>query len=196
MQMVLTSDPLTTLGQVSAIIILIFTLISTLVSMALVVVLLFGVSWLREKVKLVKQLRPVVDSVNANSQAAAKGALPAPTGNENAAEKVARAAAQAPAYARAIEEKVEQRSDRVAGAVIEFRARTVMVTGTLKALFLPGLTNRTNRARLPGARNVSALEEGRRDGAAVKITEPPAVGAIAAPDSAGQPVAAANAPKA
>jgi len=196
MQMILASDPLTTLGQVSAIIMLIFMLISTLVSMALVVALLFGISWLREKVKLVKQLRPVVDSVNANSQAAAKGALPAPTGNENAAEKVARATAQVPAYARSIEEKVEQGSDRVAGAVIEFRARTVMVKGTLKALFLPGLNNRPKRARLPGARNISALEEGQRDDAAAKIAEPPALRAIAAPDSAGQPVAASNAPKA
>ncbi|HEY6287003.1 MAG TPA: hypothetical protein VIX20_15175, partial [Ktedonobacteraceae bacterium] len=38
-----------------------------------------------------------------------------------------------------IEKRVEPVADRIAGGVIEFRARTVMAQGMLKAFFLPGL---------------------------------------------------------
>jgi len=38
-----------------------------------------------------------------------------------------------------IEKKVEPIADRIADGVIEFRARTVMAQGMLKAFFLPGL---------------------------------------------------------
>jgi hypothetical protein len=48
----------------------------------------------------------------------------------------------------AIEKKVEPGADRVADAVIEFRARTVMVQGVLKAFFLPGLTKQKPRSPL------------------------------------------------
>jgi hypothetical protein len=44
---------------------------------------------------------------------------------------------------QAVEEKVGQGADRVASAVIEFRARTAQAQGVLKALFLPGLTRKS-----------------------------------------------------
>lgn len=142
MYVLLASDPLALAGQIAAIVLLLFMLVDILVGLALAVALLFGLSWLREKAALLKKLRPVVDSVNITSVAAIKGEEPPPIGNETKTEKIAHAAALVPAYTRTVEQKVEHGSDRVAGAVIEFRARTVMVTGTLKALFLPGLANR------------------------------------------------------
>jgi len=105
------------------------------------------------------------------------------------------AAALVPAYAHSVEQKVEHGSDRVAGVVIEFRARTVMVTGTLKALFLPGLDNR-QRPRRPAWQEVPALEaEHGIDNAAAWITTPLASKSIAAPANSGQPVSAENAPR-
>ncbi|WP_297161526.1 hypothetical protein, partial [Thermogemmatispora sp.] len=47
-----------------------------------------------------------------------------------------------PEHVRAIDRRVEQGSDRVAEAVIEFRARTMMVKEIAKAFFLPGLVRR------------------------------------------------------
>jgi hypothetical protein len=52
-----------------------------------------------------------------------------------------------------IEKRVEPVADRIAGGVIEFRARTVMVQGMLKAFFLPGLIKLKTQSPLllPGA---------------------------------------------
>lgn len=136
---VLASDPLAPWGEAAAIVILLYTLVSILVGLALVLGLTLGFSWAREKAELVKKLRPIVDSVNATAQAATKGALPAAGATDN---KVVRSVAEIPAYARTIEEKVDQGSNRVASTVIEFRARTEMAKTVLKAFFLPGLTHR------------------------------------------------------
>lgn len=179
MYVLLASDPLALAGQIAAIVLLLFMLVDILVGLALAVALLFGLSWLREKAALLKKLRPVVDSVNITSVAAIKGEEPPPIGNETKTEKIAHAAALVPAYTRTVEQKVEHGSDRVAGAVIEFRARTVMVTGTLKALFLPGLTN---RPRLPAWQEVPVLgEEHGIDNVAKSLAEPPAIKAIDVP---------------
>ena len=124
-----------------------------------------------------------MDSINITSEAAIRGEEPLPIGNETTSEKVARAAALVPKYTHTIERKVEQGGDRVAGAVIEFRARTVMVTGTLKALFLPGLVNRSpQRRHLPAWQAIPALEEEHGvDEAEKPLTEPPAIPAIESP---------------
>jgi len=50
-----------------------------------------------------------------------------------------------------IEKKVDEGSERVAHAVIEFRARTVMVKEIAKAFFLPGLAHRDSRSQLEEA---------------------------------------------
>jgi hypothetical protein len=185
MQVLLASvpAPLAIAGQIAAIVLLLFMLINILVGLALAAALLLGVSWVREKAALLKKLRPVVDSVNITTEAAIKGEQPLPIGNETRTEKIAHAAALVPKYTYTVEQKVEQGGDRVAGAVIEFRARTVMVTGTLKALFLPGLVNRApSRRRLPAWQDIPVLEEEHGvDEAAKPLTEPPAIPAIESP---------------
>jgi hypothetical protein len=123
-------------GQIAAIILVIELFLLIVIAVALNAALAFAFAWVREKVELVKKLRPVVDSVNTTTEAAIKGTLPEARTDEN---KIVRTVAQIPAQANAIEGKVVQGTDRVANAVIEFRARTVMVEGIVKAFFLPGL---------------------------------------------------------
>ena len=143
MQYILASDPLATGGQIAAIILLIYMFIYTLVGLALALALMFSLGWVREKSELVKKLRPMVDSVNTTSEAVIKGTLSAAGPNDNKIVRtVANVVAEVPKRAHTIDQKVEQGSDRVANAVIEFHARTVMAQSILKAFFLPGLTKR------------------------------------------------------
>jgi hypothetical protein len=142
MPIFLASDPLATGGQIAAIIVLIFLVAFILIGLALALVLLLGMAWVREKIELIKRIRPVVNSVNTNVQAAIDGTLPAPRADEN---KIMRTAEEIPAYTHTLEQKVDQGSNRVAGTVIEFRARTMMAQTMLKAFFLPGLTNRPQK---------------------------------------------------
>ena len=130
------NEILVTWGQIAAIILVIELFFLIVVAVALNAALAFAFTWVQEKVELVKKLRPVVDSVNATTEAAIKGTLPEAGADEN---RIVRTVAQIPAQAHAVEEKIEQGTDRVANAVIEFRARTVMVQGIVKAFFLPGL---------------------------------------------------------
>jgi hypothetical protein len=129
-------------AQVAAIILVIELFFFVLIWLALNVGFTFLSGWVREKAELIKKLRPVVDSVNVTTEAAIKGTLPAAGASDN---KVVRAVAEIPARASSIEEKINQGSDRVAGAVIEFRARTAMVQGIVKSFFLPGLNRPTTR---------------------------------------------------
>ena len=146
MYIFLASDPLAMWGHIAAIILLIYLLVFILIGLALAFVLLVGMTWVREKVELIKMIRPTVNSVNKTTQAAIAGTLPEAKDDEN---KIIRTAAEIPAYAHEIETKVDQVSDRVASAVIEFRARSMMAKSMLKAFFLPGLAHRT-QAQLEG----------------------------------------------
>lgn len=140
MQYVLaSSNPLPPLGQGAAIVLLLYFLILVLLGLGLTLGLMFGLGWVREKTELIKKLRPTVESVNTTTELAIKGNLPAPTANSN---KVIRTVAEVPARVHNIEQKIEQGSDRVAGVVIEFRARTQMTKTIVKAFFLPGLIHR------------------------------------------------------
>ena len=139
---VLASDPLVPWGQVAAIILLFYMFLSVIIGLAVALGLMLGLTWVREKVELIKKLRPTVDSVNTTSEAAIKGALPPPGSSDN---KIVRSVAEVPMYAHTIEKKVEEGSDRVTDAVIEFRARTEMAKTMVKAFFLPGLTRRSER---------------------------------------------------
>lgn len=142
MPIFLASDPLATGGQIAAIIVLIYLVTFILIGLVLALVLLLGMAWVREKIELIKRIRPVVNSVNTNVQAAIDGTLPEPREDEN---KIIRTAEEIPAYTHTLEKKVDQGSNRVADTVIEFRARTVMAQTMLKAFFLPGLTNRPQK---------------------------------------------------
>lgn len=140
MYIFLASDPLSVLGQISALILLIYLFVLILIGLALALVLLIGMTWVREKISFIKKIRPTVDSVNKTTQSAIYGTLPEAGDGEN---KIIRIAAEIPASTRKVETKVDQGSERVANAVIEFRARTMMAKGILKAFFLPGLTHQT-----------------------------------------------------
>ena len=139
---VLASDPLAPWGEVAAIILLFYMFLSVIIGLAVALGLLLGLAWVREKVELIKKLRPTVDSVNITSKAAVRGALPAPGSSDN---KIVRTVAEVPAYAHTIEKKVEEGSDRVTDVVIEFRARTQMAKTVVKAFLLPGSTHRSQR---------------------------------------------------
>lgn len=190
MHMVLASNPLAAAGQIAAIVLLLEELIVVLIGLALALVLLLGLSWVRQKAELIKRLRPVVNSVNVSAEAAAKGELTAPVENPGLPEKVAQAAAQGPRYAHIAEQKVEQGGDQVAKVVIEVRARTVMVQGMLKAFFLPGLTKQEPKKLPVWQDSTRELADGHRAGM-VPISETHVV----AGSGAAEPVASGQAPR-
>ncbi len=142
------SDILTQIGQVAAIILLLYLLVNILIGLAIAVVFMFLVAWAGDKAELIKKLRPTVTSVNKairNPEAA--------TGES--ANRLVKAVHSIQSIAipqkiegvehrvQSVEQKVGQGADRVASAVIEFRARTAQAQGVLKAFFLPGLTRRS-----------------------------------------------------
>ncbi|MEO8973064.1 MAG: hypothetical protein ABI406_15875 [Ktedonobacteraceae bacterium] len=133
------SNPLPPLGQAAAIVLLLYFLIVILLGLGLTVGLMFGLAWVREKTELIKKLRPTVESVNHTTEAAVQGNQYALVDQQN---KVIRTVAEVPARMHDVEMKIEHGSDRVADAVIEFRARTQMTKAIVKAFFLPGLTHR------------------------------------------------------
>jgi hypothetical protein len=133
---IVAEDVLTTLAQISAIILCLYILVLTFVAIGVAAGLTFGLSWGQEKAELIKMLRPVVDSVNTTTEEAIKGTLPAAEANEN---KIVRTVAEVPARLHTVDNKVEQVSDRAIDIAIEIRARTMMVKSMAKAFFLPGL---------------------------------------------------------
>ncbi len=145
---VLAGDPLAPWGQASAIILALYMFVYILIGLAVSAALMFGFAWVRQKAELIKKLRPTVESVNHSLEEANKGELPPPRLGEN---KVVRAIAEVPMRVTTIEKKVDEGSERVAHAVIEFRARTVMVKEIAKAFFLPGLAHRDSRSQLEEA---------------------------------------------
>ncbi|HLX41711.1 MAG TPA: hypothetical protein VKR42_14350 [Ktedonobacteraceae bacterium] len=153
------SDPLAPWGQAAAIVLLFYFLIVILLGLGLTLGLMFGLSWVREKTELIKKLRPTVDSVNTTTESAMNGTLPEATAHDN---KIVRTVAEVPARIYNIEQKIEQGSDRVAGAVIEFRARTQMTKAIVKAFFLPGLTDRQPTLSAPEEDGVDFKSPGYR----------------------------------
>ena len=140
---VLASNPLAALGQIAAIVLLLYLFILIVVGLALALALLLGLTWVRQKAELIKKLRPTVNSINTTTEAAIHGTLPPSSPYaDDTKDKIARSVAKVPVYAQTAEQKIEHGSDKVAGVVIEFRARTEMAKGILKAFFLPGLTHR------------------------------------------------------
>lgn len=124
-------------GQLAAIVICFYILVFVLIALAFNLGMSFGLAWVREKVQLLKMLRPYVDSVNKTSEAAVQGVPP--TESEN---KIVQAVAEVPVRVHTIDKQVDQVTNRAANAVIEFRARTVQAQTIVKAFFLPGLVKR------------------------------------------------------
>lgn len=143
-----TGDLLIQLGQVAAIILLIYLLVNILLGLALAVGLMFGVAWVGDKVELIKKLRPTIRDVNEalrNPEAvkaeSAQGVVKVIHSIQSAA--IPQKIEGVEHSVQSVEQKVGQGADRVAGAMIEFRARTAQAQGVLKAFFLPGLTRKS-----------------------------------------------------
>jgi|SRR5947209_12511491 len=132
---VLFSDAVAPWGQAAAIVLAISMFIYILIGLALTAALMFAFAWIREKVELIKKVPSTVNSVNATLIAASHGQTPPAGANTN---KIVQVVARVPEQVSHVEKVVDQGSDRVAQAVIEFRARTVMAQTVLKAFFLPG----------------------------------------------------------
>jgi hypothetical protein len=131
-------------GQIAAIIICLFIFLWVVISLALHFALSFANTWVREKAELIKIPRPQLESVNKATEAALDGVEP--TALEN---PVVRTVAEVPERVQQADQKVDQVGDRVAGALIEFRARTVQAQTILKAFVAPGATRRRQLA--PGS---------------------------------------------
>ena len=146
--MTVTGDILIQLGQVAAIILLIYLLVYILIGLALAVGLMFAIAWVGDKAELIKKLRPMISNVDAalrNPESvegeSAKGLVKVVHTIQSAA--IPKRVEGVEHGVQAVEQKVDQGADRVARAMIEFRARTAQVQGTLKAFFLPGLTRKS-----------------------------------------------------
>jgi hypothetical protein len=155
------SDGLAPWGQASAIILAVYLFFSILVSLALVAGLMFALAWIREKAELLRRLRQPMSEINQAAVAAKQGnALPPQLADNKIAAaivQVPRVAKNVAARASTVEQRVDQGSERVASAVIEFHARTAMVKGMVKAFFLPGLTR--TRPAAPVAQPLTQEEQ-------------------------------------
>jgi hypothetical protein len=175
MQMVLATGLLPSLGQLAAIILLIFLFVSTLVSLLLVAVLTFGFAWLREKTELLKKLRPHVNQLNRALEASQRDEpLPQEVADNKvvgAIARIPRIAEALPGRANAVEARVDQGSERVAAAVIEVHARVSMVKGIARAFFVPQ-TLRPRRA-LSRIQTSEASQLGRDAEVTLPTVEPP-----------------------
>lgn len=159
--MFILSDVLAPWGQAAAIILAIYLFINILIGLVFAVVFMFAFAWIRDKAELVKKLRPTVDSVNRAIEAPDSVA---PSPGEKPEHMLVEAVHKVQAVGipqkiegvqhqvHAVEQKIDQGADRVAEAMIEVRARTVMVRTVLKAFFLPGLMKTKSRLSLMEAR--------------------------------------------
>ena len=146
--MFIMSDTLTQAGQIAAIILLIYLFVNILIGLAVAVAFMFVFAWVGDKAELIKKLRPTVKSVNEaikNPEAevgeSANGLVKAVHSIQSIAipEKIE----SVQHGVQSVEQKVDQGAARVAGPLIEFRARTAQAQGVLKAFFLPGLTRKS-----------------------------------------------------
>lgn len=144
-------DLLTTLGRIAALVLVIYVFLFALLFFVGSLLLLYGNAWLREKIGLLQQLRSIIENIDTAIHSPSSETLPATLEPDNRlgqalqaihmaqSVQVVEIAKNTQKQVDSIEKKVEPVADRIAEGVIEFRARTVMVQGMLKAFFLPGL---------------------------------------------------------
>jgi predicted PurR-regulated permease PerM len=164
------------LGQIAAIVICLFVLLFVLLAVAFNVLMTFAMTWVSEKVNSIKMLRPTVESINKASESVSQGMAPA--ANENA---IVRRVASLPTNMHTVDQKVEQSTDRIASAVIEFRARTVQAKTVIKAFFLPSIirpkvvvpsANETREIKEPDWKIIREPTSQRSDEAVVRAGSP------------------------
>lgn len=153
-------DLLTTLGRIAALVLIIYVFLFAVLFFVGSLLLLYGNAWLREKIGLVHQLRSIIENIDAALHAPTSETLPATLEPDNRLGQVLQAIHMAQSVqvieiakntqkqVDNIEKRVEPVADRIAGGVIEFRARTVMAQSMLKAFFLPGLIKPKSRGPL------------------------------------------------
>jgi hypothetical protein len=144
-------DLLTTLGRIAALVLVIYVFLFALLFFVGSLLLLYGNAWLREKIGLLHQLRSIIEAIDTAIHSPSSETLPATLEPDNRlgqalqaihmaqSVQVVEIAKNTQKQVDSIEKRVEPVADRIAEGVIEFRARTVMVQGMLKAFFLPGL---------------------------------------------------------
>ena len=145
------NDLLTTLGRIAALVLIIYVFLFAVLFFVASLMLLYGNAWLREKIGLLHQLRLIVQNVDTAMHSPSSETLPATLETDNRlgqalqaihmaqSVQVVEKAKNTQKQVESIEKRVEPVADRIAEGVIEFRARTVMAQGMLKAFFLPGL---------------------------------------------------------
>jgi hypothetical protein len=148
---ILADDLLTDLGRIAALVLIIYVFLFAVFFFVSSLLLLYGNAWLREKIGLLHQLRLIIENIDTTIHSPSSETLPAPLEPDNRlgqalqaihmaqSVQVVEIAKNTQKQVDSIEKKVEPVADRIAEGVIEFRARTVMVQGMLKAFFLPGL---------------------------------------------------------
>lgn len=153
-------DLLTTLGRIAVLVLVIYVFLFVVLFFIGSLFLLYGNSWLRDQIGLVHQLRTTMENIDTALHAPTSETLPATLEPDNRLGQVLQAihAAQSVQVIQiakntqkqvdTFEKRVEPVADRVAGGVIEFRARTVMAQSMLKAFFLPGLVKQKPRSPL------------------------------------------------
>jgi len=124
-------------GQIAAITICLFALVLIILAVAFNLAVALGMSWLGEKINAIKLLRPTIESINQATESALQGTPP-----DQHQSGLIRTAASIPTTMHNVEKRVDQGTEKVADAVIEFRARTVQAKTILKAFFLPGLMHK------------------------------------------------------
>jgi hypothetical protein len=144
-------DLFTTLGRIAVLVLVIYLFLFAVLFLFGSWLLLLANVWVRDKVRLLDQLRSIVESIDTAIHTPPTESLPATLETDTRLSQALQAihmvqsvqvveiAKNTQKQVDSIEKKVEPVADRIAEGVIEFRARTVMVQGMLKAFFLPGL---------------------------------------------------------
>jgi hypothetical protein len=157
---ILSEELVVVLGRIAALVLTLYLFIFALFFLVAALLLLFGNAWVRDKIELLRNLRLFAARIDTAIHAPSGEMLPAIVEPDNAlgqaiqaihtvqSVQVVQKVKDVQRQVNTIEKTVDQGTDRVASAVIEFRARTVMVQGMLKAFFLPGLTKQKPRATL------------------------------------------------
>ena len=148
---IVSGDLVTDLGRIAAIILSLYLFLFVAFFFVVAGLLLAANTWLLDKVELLHNLRSIIQNIDTTIHSPSSETLPATLETDNRlgqalqaihmaqSVQVVEIAKNTQKQVDSIEKKVEPVADRIAEGVIEFRARTVMVQGMLKAFFLPGL---------------------------------------------------------
>lgn len=160
LQFILSGDLVIQLGQIAAIILALYFFLIVVFLLVASLLLLYLNTWLRQQAGLIRQLRSLVVNIDIALHTPDSETLPATLQPDNRlgqaiqaihrvqSAQVVQIAQNTQKQVDSIGKRVEPVADRIAGGVIEFRARTVMVQGMLKAFFLPGLIKPKPRSPL------------------------------------------------